>query len=98
MIKVLVKSLLMAAAQYAVAETLLRGDAAKRRLSHVVRAVVMFVSSGILACFSVIFLLISFFFKLADLSEYAMPALVTGLIGLALVAVLVLEGWRQVRK
>lgn len=98
MIKMLLKSLLVAGAQYAVAETLLRGDSAKRRLGHVLGGVVLLIISGLLACFSAVFLLLSFFFKLADISAYVMPALVTGLIGLALVVVLLFEGWRQVKK
>ncbi len=98
MIKMLLKSLLVAGAQYAVAETLLRGDSAKRRLGHVLGGVILFIISGLLACFSVVFLLASFFFKLADMTGYVMPALVTGSIGLVIVVGLVFEGLRQMKK
>lgn len=96
--KALLRSLLFAGTQYAVAEAFLRGESAKRRLGSVLRGVILLVIAGILACFAGVFLLASLFFSLADMAEFIKPALITALVAAAIVIGLVWEGWRQLRK
>lgn len=85
----------MAAVQYGVAETLLRGDMAKRKIGRLVSGVVLLLLSGLLALVAFALLLASFFFKLADVPEFIMPALITGLVASAIVVALVWQAWQQ---
>jgi len=88
----------MAAVQYGVAEALLRGDGAKRRLGKIVRAVAFLLVAAVAASLALAFLLASLFFQLADQAEFIMPSLVTGLVGVAVTVALIWEAARQLRR
>lgn len=94
----LFKSLAIAAVQYGIAEALLRGDGAKRRIGQVLRGLALLLVAAVSSCLVFAFLLASLFFKLADQTALIMPSLVTGLVGAAIVVALVVEGWRQLRR
>lgn len=94
----LVRSLVLAAVQYGVAEALLRGDSARRRIMQIVKGLLLLAAAALSSCLVLAFLLASLFFKLADQSAFIMPSLVTGLVGAVIVIVLVSEGWRQLRR
>ena len=94
----LLRSLALAAVQYGVAEALLRGDGAKRRLGKIVRAAALLLVAAVAASLALAFLLASLFFQLADQAGFIMPSLVTGLVGVAVTVALVWEAARQLRR
>src|SRR3989344_1442318 len=94
----LLRSLATAALQYGVAETLLRGAGARRRLGRAVSGVGFILVAVAITCVTLAFLLAGLFFRLAEQMELVMPALITGLVGAAMAVALISEGTRRLKK
>lgn len=63
-----------------------------RKARSVAVGTALLLSSLTIALVSIVFLLLSLFFALADLSQYTSPTLITGIVGIALALMLGLEG------
>lgn len=89
--------LFTALAQYGIARLLLAEYGVRRRVITFMRGILLIIAGGLAAGVTVIFGLLALFFQLADLTDYVVPALVTGGIGLLVGVVLSIEGWRSLR-
>lgn len=92
------RNLVMAGAEYFMAEAFLRGEQMRRRAGSIVAGLTILFVAVSFAYLAVGFLLSALFFQLSGLNELTIPALVTGLIGVVVVLLLGFESWRLMRR
>lgn len=94
----LFRMLVSAGIQYAVADLMLRGTTMQQRSKYLLRGLVLWVLAAFVLSLAAVFLLLTLFFVLADMTTFIRPAVITGLLALAVAALLVSEGRRQMRQ
>lgn len=82
---------------YGVSEALMRGEKSKRRLTKIAGGIFLGLLGLLVIYIGLLALIAALFFFFAGMAEFVKPAVITGLIVVAIAAVILVEAYRSIR-